>query len=348
MNKITKFEKEVEKEYKGWKKSLTGGLDNTQVFLSLFILGCFYTIYSITNYTLRNTRDQYSVINACNCGDNARVPYRVSYYLLLGIWGLVHTCIFLQRNLKYIEFTSCCHDWNSGCKEKIGNCCDCLQKLVQNSAKFMQALRHYLWACITKQVWNCLRKRCYGTNDDSSSDSSNSPEPELDPQDKHYEKILWYRYYKLYVVGYSKDIKPPETETNSPMAQTKTSSVNNTNDYYCCSGCQSCIGTCRSLYRDIFQKWFVRTILVLLKYIAQGATVPILMIQVFDTYALLCFSPDGEYCETASEYKIHLAQAAITISFYFCIALAQLTSALLEWDKTSLAQENSDIPSSKI
>ena len=66
------------------------------------------------------------------------------------------------------------------------------------------------------------------------------------------------------------------------------------------------------------------------------------MLQVFDTYALLCFIPDL-YCKTASEYKIHLAQVAITISFYFCIALAQLTSALLEWDERAYQKENTVI-----
>ena len=148
---------------------------------------------------------------------------------------------------------------------------------------------------------------------------------------QRYEKILWYRYYQLYVVGYSKDIKP---DKSSKASQSK-----DDRRYYCLGRCKDeskdCCINCYHGFRDLSYAF-----LVLLKYIAQGTTVPLLMLQMFDTYALLCFSPDGTYCKTVSEYKVHLAQAAITISFYLCIALAQLTSAMLDWYDQSSGQKN--------
>ena len=318
LKKVSDFEEGLEKECKDWKSKLTGGLDNTQVLISLFILGFFYSMYTITNYTLGNTRDQYSVTSGCYCRKNARTPYRAWFGLCLTIWIIFHTYIFFERSLK-----------SPKC------CCD--------RGKVMEAMRHCIWKHISTCISTCL-KNCFCKRED------NIPNPGTPaPRDKlnleHYERILWYRYYKLYVVGYSKDIKPDlpdeiKTKPNRPVSappviDTDCVKAEDTDGHRCCYlECQNC---CRCFYRYIFQ-WPAHFILVLLKYIAQGTTVPILMLQVFDTYALLCFFPDGKYCETASEYKIHLAQAAITISFYFCIALALLTNALLEWNGTNNTQ----------
>ena len=78
-------------------------------------------------------------------------------------------------------------------------------------------------------------------------------------------------------------------------------------------------------------KGVIRGFLFLIKYVSQLVTVPLLLLQMFDTYSLLCFSPDL-YCSNTSEYKLHLAQAAITLLFYCSLTMSQLTSAILAWN----------------
>ena len=78
-------------------------------------------------------------------------------------------------------------------------------------------------------------------------------------------------------------------------------------------------------------KGVIRGFLLLIKYVSQLVTVPLLLLQIFDTYSLLCFSPDL-YCSSTSEYKLHLAQTAITLLFYCSLTLSQLTSTMLEWN----------------
>jgi len=314
INKVLHFEKGLEKEVKGWKSKLTLGLDNTQVLISLIILGSFYFAYNITNYSLGNTRDQYSITGACFCRQKAQRFYRLWFYLFLVIWLIIYTYIFLEQTLKKIE---------------------CLQ----NYGKFMEALRKFsFWKDRGKDLVAFCRYCCCKNKNVGMLPTS---EPNLDNENRknfreleHYERILWYRYYKLYVVGYAKDIKPEPLKTykkdgkpGQAFDSLEVSDINRRN-YICCSDC--CKGCCQHCHYILRSP--VRFVLLLLKFIAQAATVPILMLQVFDTYALLCFLPNGEYCRTATEYKINVALAAITMSFLFCIVLAQLTSALLEWD----------------
>lgn len=303
VDKIVEYEDNLEEEVKGWKSKLSGGLDNTQVFASLIILGCFYAIYSIVNSTLGNSRDQYTITSGCYCRKMARILYILLFSFLLFIWFTVHTYAFLEQNLKKSPKKSCLH----------------------KSGKEMEALRKQFclcYCCNKKNVehYCCIKKNdeqyccCYKNVIERYCCYKN-----VEPNFKHYQRILWYRYYKLYVVGYTKEIKPEKISD-----PTEDSNL----DCKCqwpisADGCQ-----CWFLYKVKV----VRVVLIILKYIAQGLTVPLLMLQVFDTYALLCFSPNGQYCSDASEYKIHVAQAAITISFLLSIGLAQLTTALLEWN----------------
>ena len=328
MNKVTKevtdFEAKLQNEYKDWKTKLTGGLDNTQVFVSLGILGCFFASYTIINFTLGNTRDQYTITSGCYCRSNARIPYVVSFTVLLITWFIFHTYIFIKRtikrNLRFAEY--CCNHCN--CRTILKCLENALACVARRIVAVTEAVIHRIKASICKYV-------CCDPPLTKSEDESPGNKEDAQYLNEYYENLLWYRYYKLYVVGYSKDIKPKtpiETKTDPPKNLQGTSNgkhsgyLQKNTDVEC--------------FRPYYLLWkLTRIVLVLLQYVAQGTTVPILMLQIFDTYALLCFSPVGEYCETVSEYKVHLAQAAITISFYFCVALAQLTSVLLEWEEKS-------------
>jgi len=67
-----------------------------------------------------------------------------------------------------------------------------------------------------------------------------------------------------------------------------------------------------------------------IQFIAQLAVVPLPLIQVFDTYAFLCFTGDN-YCSLKSEYKLHLDQTALTFAFYCSLTLSFLFSSMLTW-----------------
>ena len=262
-HQIRNFEEQLKKEKEDWKKKLTGGIDNTQLFISLIILGLFYATYAAINFSLGNTRDQYSITSSCYCRKIAHGLYNASFWTLLIIWFFVHTYIFLQRELKSSQYE---------CFRNVGGLCEAIRK----------------WICVS-----CL--------------------PEHEYEDPKQQQPA------------------PEQQQPAPEQQQPEKT------YDCCNHC--CCTIITKGFRLAIRK-IARIILISFKYIAQGATVPILMLQVFDTYALLCFIPNL-YCETASdEYKIHLAQVAITISFYFCIAAAQLTSVLLEWDERVYQEEN--------
>lgn len=331
VQKVQDFEEGLEKEVKDWKSKLTAGLDNTQVFISLAFLGCFYTAYALTNYSLGNTRDLDSITSGCHCRHKARTLYRLWFYLFSSLWALVHTYIYVERSLKSLEL----------CNLKPRTCGKLIEAILSYIISNCKDLCCYI-ICRFRSGCSCCP--AYNPPNQGSGEIRLSDRDKLNI--KHYERILWYRYYKLYVAGYSKDIEPEpntDTKTESTPAASSPTREGTSDDYVCCCRQSGCMIHFKNCYRRVFLNILVRFILVLLKYIAQGATVPILMLQVFDTYAFLCFSPNVNYCRTASEYEIHLAQAAITMSFYFSIAVAQLASTLLQWDsawkRRSVTQE---------
>ena len=82
----------------------------------------------------------------------------------------------------------------------------------------------------------------------------------------------------------------------------------------------------RCLSKDI-----IYAILFTVKYISQLITVPLLLLQIFDTYSFLCFSPDS-YCSHTTEYNHQLVQAAITLFFYCSLLISHLVNTMLIWN----------------
>lgn len=111
---------------------------------------------------------------------------------------------------------------------------------------------------------------------------------------------------------------------------------NQNDDCVCCNKPVTCPNISMMCFQHYFPgvlilKGVIRVFLFLIKYLSQLVTVPLLLLQIFDTYSLLCFSPDL-YCSNTSEYKLHLAQAAITLLFYCSLTLSQLISTMLAWN----------------
>ena len=120
-----------------------------------------------------------------------------------------------------------------------------------------------------------------------------------------YERFLRVQYYKLCVVGYfssKEEMKPEEIfEEKNEKSNPKLWSYKNVS----------------------------HGILLILQYLAQLAAIPLLIVQMFDTYALLCIGPD-RYC--SDEYKVDLDKAAITFGLYCCLGVSLLAAALMQWD----------------
>ena len=71
-------------------------------------------------------------------------------------------------------------------------------------------------------------------------------------------------------------------------------------------------------------------ILFLILFLAQLAIIPLLMIQVFDTYAFLCLAADN-YCTMESQFTLHFHQTVVTFAFYCSLMVSFLTSTMLRW-----------------
>ena len=155
---------------------------------------------------------------------------------------------------------------------------------------------------------------------------------------KKIEDLKWLEYYNMHITGgYIKKIKFKKIkkgimEAIGPITNDKPKQASHDKDEekkdfmdgkadsegnYCCSGCS-------------YVFCFVCFILEACRIIAQRATVPLLMVQAFDTYAFLCFT-GNEYCSETTQYDIPLSQAAFTFAFSVSIMVSTLTVAMLKW-----------------
>ena len=309
------YGKQAIDEVKCWKTKLTAAFDDITLLMSISILGLFYFAYTFTNYWLGgNTRDQDSITSECSCRSAAKVLYRLMFSLLLIAWFFIYSYTPLEQTLKsMIYFVPKCREaWDLRSKGK------CLQ-----AATTISYWRNRFCVCCKAQPTVAESENCHHFQ-------------------SYIEKVLWFRYYKLYVTGQNCDPEIKLRITKQDLVNIKPEVKQRTDPgwlqdgkpevYNCCSSIGSCSSILKAMQCSITLFYLIRFGLLSIKYAAQFATVPLLMLQIFDTYALLCFLPDGSFCEDQSEYRIHLVQGAITLSFYVCIAVAQIASILLEWD----------------
>ena len=294
---VYKIGKSAVEESKNWKSKLTAALDDTTLFASLGILCGFYFFYTLTNYILGgNTRDQDTITSECSCRDSARHLYRSLFSLFLIAWFFVYSYVPFQRVCQ--SFGHYVPEWKTA-------------RRLQKFGDFLETVKRIsFWKRLFRECCSLRKGRHTATEPDPMKQdhlqSSNK---------KSHKKVLWYKYYKLYVMGYVEKIIP-----SSPSAPAPADS-NTKKDL-----------SCKNKILSIHLVSWIRGFILVIKYIAQLATVPLLMVQMFDTYALLCFAPNHLYCGDRSEYDIHLTQVVITMFFYTAIAVAQLTTTVLEWD----------------
>ena len=331
-----KFKKDLEEKRGDWKSKLSGAFSSEQIFFSLFVLGVFYAGYTIANvdghYDV-DTKSEGDIIESCYCKSSHSKFYRGWFGFCCGLWLILHTYTYVA-----VKFRKC-----------------------ENFLTFIEAIctpkGFSKWSkYLLKGCYNCCCKRKHSDN----TTETHGPKSQSDGSNlnayiiQRYIKVLRFQYYKLYVIGYARG-KDEKIILDQPVGESndKEKDTNDEDDdkekftCYCCSAAyieknvedsdeeqaDDCACGCDKELSHCFNilKYVVRSFLLSVKYLAQLLTMPLLFLQIFDTYSLLCFSP-RTLCSNSSDYKLHLAQAAITLSFYCCLALSQLASTMLTWN----------------
>ena len=333
--------KEITEQSSSWKSKLSAAFNDQQIFFSLSVLVIFYVVYTIgrANFDVdgssRNEDERF--IQSCYCSFSQRFFFRFWFSFCCLLWFLIHSYTFSA------------------------------QVFIKKCPKLDECFKKALTCCIVCPSFCYKYIYSYACKKQEEPANPNIDYPLQIPAKKeeiegNFRK-LWFQYCELYVVGYAKD---DDKEVKFPSAQKKKEkdnqlheqqsngyfksrkhedSINLTNGHICSSN-QNIINDTNSQGHDFFCftkrisihsspitniKHIIRVMLLSLKYISQLITVPLLLLQMFDTYSLLCFSPDP-YCSHTTEYQLHLAQAAMTLLFYASLASSHLASTILAWN----------------
>jgi len=180
-----------------------------------------------------------------------------------------------------------------------------------------------------------------------------------------YESYLWTKYYELYVVGAAKeeetitlksiddfvkvksqatddtDGDEPENKKNHNGENKKPSEEekvpNGENSHYTSALSDSIEHPCRYIFHVL-----VHLVLFIFQFSAQFAVIPLFTLQIFDTYAFLCFTADNS-CTVTDEYTLHFHQTLITFLFYCSLMVSFLASTMLRWITWPILKSNKRI-----
>ena len=314
-----------------WRKTLSGALDERRLFCALVILLIFYTGYSIVNATHDNkAKDEDYITRNCTCNNSHRWFYILWLGTCFSMWTICHLYFSAQKLITRC-FKGCCHLLLCCNQETICKKIKCKKAYDGTEIQLINDKSFRDQCCIACNQWRPKITSCIFDNDDIH----------------RYENYLWTQYYELYAIGVTKEIKMfsdksvkrillKNDETDSPGNKTSAHDemVACPIDHYI-SGCYD--------WCKFVTHYSIHIILCIIRYLAQLVIVPLLMIQMYDTYAFLCLAADN-YCTPGSEYDLHLDQTAITFGFYCGLMLSYVTSIMLHWipqPKRKQPEENS-------
>ena len=306
-----------------WKNTLSGALDDQQLFCALFVLGLFSIFYTLVNTTHIENRDEDRITELCRCNPRHRSFYIIWFSVCSFLWTVCHfsitiadsnfnfhECISIKLKQLFGCLKNCCFSFTCCCYHRCCWCCWCWLKPLYD--KFL----HYL----------------------------------LDKEKlSRYEFHLWTQYCELYVVGITKHnenfnfdrveeiIKETLQNSSEPSEQGNYNAVPDNTVMLPKYHKQ------RNLRYALQVIYFIS--LKLIQFIAQLFIVPLLLILMFDTYAFLCFADDS-YCTISAEYKLHLDQTAFTFGFYAALVTSLLSTLMLRrnpWPELLKEDRNSII-----
>ena len=281
-----------------WRKYLSGALSDEQLYLAMFVLFIFYFVYTLYNSFLDNTqKDEGDVIRNCTCKDGHRNFYLFWSITCFTLWFVCHSFYTLAKTFPRVT---------KSLKQKFVN-----------------------------QVRNCVGKYVLICKNDENDSNSDSDERKLKKMtDQHIdqcEMFLWSRSYEMYAVGMKKRNEQLNLkEIEKLIARSLSLEIRR----------RECLGTRVNndkggqdlshnfhIVKSIILALFHSFIMVI-RFIAQLSVVPLLIIQMFDTYTLLCLA-ERDYCNRISRYRLHLDQTALSFSFYCSLMISLLTTTWL-------------------
>lgn len=306
-----------------WKKTLSGALDDQRLFWALFVLGIFYIIYIPVSaiYSKDNAEDEDSVTELCECNPHHRSFYIVWLVLCSFLWAICHSLVLIVDSKDFFK--------------KV--CCQCSENNPSNDSRswckfeLRQSDKADSWpwlcgCCCRKSLLKIYDKFQHYILDNRKL--------------SRYEYYLWTQYCELYVIGVTKNTEnfnidrveaiikealkssklkqqlKKKTEVDSRVAHDTTVVLPKYHNKKC---------TCRFIVQII--TFFI---IKFIQYLAQLSIVPLLIIQMFDTYAFLCFAADN-YCSTKAQYDLHLHQTFFTFGFYLALMTSLLSTTTLRW-----------------
>ena len=311
---LNNFE-QVENEVKSirateWKKTLTGALDNHRLLGALGVLSIFYFGYIIFGVIYdNNANDEDDIVHSCRCKPTHRqffIGWSIFCYILWVIWHLL--IFFLYEFPPTKKHKKCCKSKTSSYSPSGSN------------------------------FHTCKSLLCFFYSEDIY----------------RYESYLWTQYYELYVLGIAKNemnfsldkvqkyIARALNESNIDgqlnVAGTEDKRPLTNHDELANNNARNIIPLVRfalpadfsSCKIQFLAQLVIHVFLFCVRLAAQAAIVPLLMIQMFDTYAFLCFASDN-YCNMRAEYKLHFDQTAVTFGFYCSLMISLLTTTMLRW-----------------
>lgn len=295
----------------------------------MIVLVVFSIGYTLCNAFIieSNEQDEGDVIRNCTCTEHHRIIY-ISWYVFCSLaWFVFHLslCISMipcQCVKKRVEKI---HKWVSS---SIARLCDC------KPLKLTQKLYRELVAIVC---------RCWKGDDVTDYGEA----------DTNKQKVARQRIYQVFkskslqlrekhAVGKKQKEESDRIDVEEtikilltrpdPAAAEEEQREENRRD---CSSCRSQPRSQQKIEEASFwtdcERFSFRlfnSILTLVRFIAQLAVVPLLMVQIFDTYTFLCLA-ESDYCDMISQYRLHLVQTALSFSFYVSLMISLLTTIWL-------------------
>ena len=299
-----------------WKKCLSGALSDKQLYLAMFALSFFYFGYTVHNAFIDGKKtDEGDIIRNCTCEQNHKIFY-VSWIVICFILWL------------------CLHSWYT---------------LTEAFPKISSWCKRFFHKRILDFEHSRLYNLCFKPGSIDTTDSPKDDDSDFKKlSDRHIgqcKKFLLLRTYETYAIGIkkrneklnlhevkklikislSRDFCKKESERrNTPDPVDSIDNANNqlVNEH----SSQKC---------KTISFAFFHGILVILRFIVQLSVVPLLIVQMFNNYTLLCLF-DRNYCNRTSHFRLHLDQTALSFAFYcsLMISLLVITSLnLVPWPR---------------
>ena len=310
-------------QYHNWKQTLSGALNDKQLVSGLGVLFVFYVFYSFFN-TVTGDKDVDSV--TCQCPMNHRSYYEAIVYLSISIWTVIFASIAIYDGYKLYKNPL------SGFSPKSNQDGDDDDDGGNGGKPYRICGIPIYLRTITKSCWTVTPNKA------PRPEEANNIYSKMDDQLKHYENHFWLEFYKAYSVGAGAyesmslpNIKSVILREMQEVKSSSTSDNENENDGDTPKNNQN-DGSDNGMQELAKQSFFFfYPFLVIVRFFAQLTLIPVLILQMLNTYAWICLTED-HYCEDdESRYQLGLAQTYLTFTFYIALLIAILSTIMLRW-----------------